>query len=386
MTAHIEADGRELTPELLDLMQHEKAIEQGLSTFLDVGHALLAIKVDKKYRAAGYATFDDYCQRRWSISRERGRQLINAAITIDELPTIVGIPEPRSESQVRPLTVLDTPDDRADAWAAAVEIANGEQPTAADVQAVVEQIRPRPAPEPSERRPSSPIPRPVAKRPVTKPEHPAPFSDDILDVIAGFVVGFDRVLDPFAGVGNIHRLRGLAGVRETIGIELEPEWAEHHPDTITGNALDMVALVGAETISAIVTSPAYGNRMADHHNAQDDSVRLTYTHTIGRKLTEGNTGAMQWGQEYRDLHLAVWTEATKALRPGGLFVLNVKDHVRGDQIQDVSAWHVDTLTRRLNYELESIRTVNTRGVMAGANAESRVPCELIFVLSKAPEP
>ena len=47
-----------LSPELLDLMEHEKHIEQGLGTFVDVGCALLAIKAHKKYRAAGYCGLD----------------------------------------------------------------------------------------------------------------------------------------------------------------------------------------------------------------------------------------------------------------------------------------------------------------------------------------
>lgn len=37
----IETTGRDLAPELADLMEHEKVIEQGLATFVDVGNALL---------------------------------------------------------------------------------------------------------------------------------------------------------------------------------------------------------------------------------------------------------------------------------------------------------------------------------------------------------
>jgi hypothetical protein len=50
---------------------------------------------------------------------------------------------------------------------------------------------------------------------------------------------------------------------------------------------------------------------------------------LGRPLTPGNSGALQWGEEYRALHVAVWTECRRVLKPGGIFVLNVKDHIRG---------------------------------------------------------
>lgn len=64
MSAVIDTTATELTPELLDLYEHEKVIEQGLASFIDVGCSLLAIKADRKYRHIGYDTFDDYCRDR----------------------------------------------------------------------------------------------------------------------------------------------------------------------------------------------------------------------------------------------------------------------------------------------------------------------------------
>lgn len=359
---------RTLTPELLDLMEHEKAIEQNL---VDIGWHLQRIRDDRKYHAAGYGTFEDYCRDRLGMGRSYVNRQIRAAVAIAEIEALVpNGTKPQTEAQVRPLTVLDTPEQKSEAWAGAVGAAEGDQPTAAEVQAAVDELRtPKPKPEP---------------RPVVAPEHPAQFSDDILNVIAVYVAGLDRILDPFAGVGGVHRLRGLAGVRETIGIELEPEWAAKHPDTISGDALDMVGLVGLNSVDAVVTSPAYGNRMADHHDAQDDSVRLTYTHVLGRKLTAGNTGAMQWGDDYRDLHRAVWSECAHVLKPGGLLILNVKDHVRGDRQQQVAAFHTDYLCRVLQLELIAEESIVTRGVMAGANANVRVPFERVFVFRTNP--
>ena len=85
-----------------------------------------------------------------------------------------------------------------------------------------------------------------------------------------------------------------------------------------------------------MTSPTYGDRLADHHDARDGSVRHSYKHDLGRDLHPDNSGAMQWGPAYRDFHTAAWVEVRRVLRPGGRFVLNVKDHVRGGVVQSGS--------------------------------------------------
>lgn len=136
------------TPDALPagtLGEHEQVIERGLQSFVSVGNALLAIKVGRLYREAGFDTFEDYCQRRWQISRSRGYQLVTAAATVEalyrdlpETSTTVDIPVPlpTNEAQVRPLGMLPTTE-RAEAWTAAVVEAEGE-PTGEQVQAEVD--------------------------------------------------------------------------------------------------------------------------------------------------------------------------------------------------------------------------------------------------------
>ena len=350
----VEATASELTPEMLDLFEHEKVIEQGLAGFIDVGLSLLAIRDGKKYRHAGYATFEHYCQRRWSIGHSRGRQLMSAATIASDLETAT-IVAPEREAQVRPLRTV-APDERAEVWAEAVESADGGQPTAKQVEAV------------------------VAKRQPPKKDHPATFSDAILTTIAGHLPDTGVVLDPFAGTGRVHEL--ATDTRQTIGIEIEQEWADKHPDTIQGDALDLGAHVTEGSVDAIATSPTYGNRMADHHNATDDSVRLTYTHTIGHELAANNSGAMQWGDEYRAFHLAAWRQAVGTLKPGGTFTLNIRNHVRGDVVQPVAEWHIQTLMVELGLDLVVIDVVPTRGLMAGANNNTRVTHEYVVTFRK----
>ncbi len=60
------------------LADFERVIEEGLSTFVDVGRCLLAIRDEKLYRA-DHANFEDYLRGRWSLSRSRAYQLIDAA-------------------------------------------------------------------------------------------------------------------------------------------------------------------------------------------------------------------------------------------------------------------------------------------------------------------
>lgn len=357
MSTVIDTTATELTPELLDLFEHEKVIEQGLASFIDVGCALIAIKADRKYRHVGYDTFEDYCRDRWNIgSSQRARLMTAASIAQDliEGSPIGELPTPTREAQVRPLAAVPA-DQRADVWAEAVDAAGGDQPTAKQVEQA------------------------VAKRQPPKKDHPAPFSDPIIDTIRGHLPDAGVVLDPFAGTGRVHEL--ATEDRRTVGVEIEAEWAAKHPDTIHGDALNLAAHVEPESVDAIVTSPTYGNRMADHHEATDDSVRLTYKHTLGHDLADNNSGQMQWGPEYRAFHEDAWAAAVAALRPGGTFTINVKNHVRAGEVQRVVEWHINALLA-LNLTLEALDAVPTRGLMAGANADTRTACEFVITLRK----
>lgn len=216
---------------------------------------------------------------------------------------------------------------------------------------------------------------------VSKPDvgggasHPARFALGLLPIFAAAVpvARYPRVLDPFAGTGRIHLLEN-----GTVGVELEPEWARLHPDTLVGNALDLP--FGDTSFDAIVTSPTYGNRFADKHDAKDGSLRRSYTHDLGRKLTESNSGGMQWGKDYRHFHAQAWEGAWRVLRSGGRFVLNVKDHDRQFTRQHVAAWHVTTLLG-LGFELAWFDQLEGGGLRQGENHEDRYP-EQIFVLDK----
>lgn len=355
------------------LAEDEKIIESGLSTFRDTGQALMRIKDRKGYKYipdTDYKTFEDYCQRRWDISRPRGYQLMAAADVIGALSTKVDIPEPKRERQVRELMPLsDDPDALQAAWAGAVELANGEQPSALQVREVVAQHQVRTV---------------GVGESAVEVKHPAVFSRPILRVIRELLGGepeqYKRVLDPFAGTGRIHDLREYGF--ETLGIEIEKEWAELSEHTKQGSALKTG--LRKSSVDAIATSPTYGNRLADSYEATDPERRHSYHFDLGHKPTEGSSAVMPWGDEYRAFHLKAWEEMVRVLKPNGRFILNIKDHIRDGEWQDVAAWHCSTIMA-LGFTMASLRPVSTKGVPSGSNAEVRSEAELVIAFDRIPE-
>lgn len=211
--------------------------------------------------------------------------------------------------------------------------------------------------------------------------HPARYSTGMVETFDRLLceagLGGGRVLDPFAGTGLIHGLADISAEWETVGIEIEPEWAGLHERTRVGSALDLP--FEDSEFDAIVTSPTYGNRLADSHNASDPESRRSYTHDLGRKLSEGSSGAMQWGHDYRCFHVEAWREAYRVLRTGGIFLLNIKDHIRGGVRQEVSAWHLQAAQDE-GFKLRWVEWIPTRSMRAGANGETRIDGEYVFVL------
>lgn len=193
--------------------------------------------------------------------------------------------------------------------------------------------------------------------------------------------GMPVVLDPFAGTGRIHELTDCV----TIGVELEPEWAAMHDRTIVGDATSLPWYWG-DWFDMVITSPTYGNRMADRHtpSPEDTSRRITYTHQLGRKLHPRNTGGLQWGDEYRRMHRIAWSEALRVLSPGGWFVLNIRNHIRDDREVHVSEWHRETAIE-LGFVPIVDAFIKTPGMRFGANGSKRVDGEHIFMFAK-PQP
>ena len=212
--------------------------------------------------------------------------------------------------------------------------------------------------------------------------HPAKFHDLAISRAAEILADRSLVLDPFAGTGRCHEL--ATADRRVVGVEIEPEWAGMHPNTITGDSRLLRRLLIAEIpeyvgkFDAVFTSPTYGNRMADKHNAKDASQRITYKHKLGRDLDPNNGGGMQWGPAYRNLHRLVWISTTSVCAEArGVF--NIKNHIRAGEEMPVVEWHIETL-EKLGWKLAWKETIDTPGMRRGQNHELRVNDDYLIVM------
>jgi tRNA G10 N-methylase Trm11 len=205
--------------------------------------------------------------------------------------------------------------------------------------------------------------------------HPARYSQDILDVLRDDVLrDFEgTVLDPFGGTGLISKLG-----HPFVSVDID-KW-EGTCSVIADSCTHLPFKSGV--FDAVVTSPCYGNRMADHHDARDASHRNTYKHKLGRDPYAGSTAVVQWGHTYRMMHRNAWREVYRVLIDGGLFVLNIKDHYRKGDRQAVAGWHINTLVHVLGFTIHDVVPVGTKGVPDGANATLRTDAELLVIFTK----
>lgn len=212
----------------------------------------------------------------------------------------------------------------------------------------------------------------------TQVRHPATYNKSLFPIFTSMLWGCEKLLDPMAGVGKIFKLRDYLQPNppEITAIELEPEWASAHPEVRVGNALNLD--FAPNTFDAVCVSYPWGNRMADKHKATDHSLRLTYTHCLGRDLHADNGGKLQWGNAYKFFITDASLEIKRVLKPGGRFVLNVGNHIRKGVEIDVAGWMKAEMIR-LGFTFVTDVGVNTRRLRFGKNHDKRIDHEWVML-------
>ena len=207
-------------------------------------------------------------------------------------------------------------------------------------------------------------------------KHPSKYSDALLPVFAKYLEKKSNVLDPFAGTGKLKKI-----IPSAILLEIEPEWASMS-QAIIGDATKMP--FKDSFFDAICTSPTYGNRMADHfidHQKTKGYTRNTYRHCLGRSLHKNNSGRMQWGKKYQELHKKAWSECLRVLTQDGIFILNISNHIRAGEEIDVTTWHINIL-KNIGFRLLHSHKIETPRQKMGTNSKLRVSYESILILKK----
>lgn len=229
-----------------------------------------------------------------------------------------------------------------------------------------------------------------------KIKHPAQYSKAIAAEIA-HVLDFEDVrglvLDPFAGPGQ-SLVQFVASRRRVLGIEIEQAWVDAGNELLHGIPTCDIELrqgdacntkLRSKSVAAVVTSPVYGNRMSDHHDAADGSRRRSYTHDLrtmldntNAKLAANNAGTMKCtSSEYQELHRAAWREMFRVTKPGGLLLLNVSDFIERGNVVHAATWHLNVV-QACGWRWENATPIVTPRMRYGENAEARIEREWLF--------
>ncbi len=128
---------QELLPSpLSQLQEQEVIIQKGLNGFIKAGEALKVIKEGKLY-SGEYATYQEYCQKKWNFTPQHANRLIKAATVVEEIKSEpIGSIVPQSEAQARALSKSENP---AVDWKETQEVTGKEQPTAKELAALIKE-------------------------------------------------------------------------------------------------------------------------------------------------------------------------------------------------------------------------------------------------------
>jgi len=123
---------------LESLDECEQVINTNLQSFVDAGRALL--KIRENFKTWGlkseFSSFENYCQKKWDITRRHADRLIEAHSVVDEVRPMGLTSVPSNERQARALAAAPE-DQRAEVWKEAVDTAPAGKVTAKHITEVI---------------------------------------------------------------------------------------------------------------------------------------------------------------------------------------------------------------------------------------------------------
>ena len=214
-----------------------------------------------------------------------------------------------------------------------------------------------------------------------KRPHPAKFSKELLPVLASYCYG--DILDIMGGTGRAGLLKNFNKNIKSVTInELEREWAEQAYD----NNVDTVITGDARNLSGwydcIVTSPPYGNRMADNFKAgKPDSRRKRYVGDLGRQVSKGSVCCKHFGKGYEE-EMTLILDAVISNIVFDRFILNISNFIRNFKEVDVVSWYKQYFMTKSFVLVAEEKVVTRRQKGVGANTHLRVPSESILIFDR----
>ena len=161
------------------------------------------------------------------------------------------------------------------------------------------------------------------------------------------------IYDPFAGTGDIAKLRNLGFDGDITCCEAEVDFID------TTNQVDTWYIRDAnieidEKFDFIYINPTNGDRKADHADFAYKRWRKTYRDVLGKDLKPYNTGRMNWGPTYRAKISSIYAVLDSMLVVGGEIILSLS-HKKQDRA--VIEFHTSLLTK-LGYKKTGEEVIN----------------------------
>ena len=310
------------------LSECETIIERGLSTFVEVGNALLEIRDSRLYRES-HGTFEDYCRVRWGMNRRRANQLVEAAVVVGDLGKI--LPKlPATESHARELAAIEPPL-RASVWERALETAPEGKVTAAHVRETARRVV------------SEEVRQGMRERIAPKMDRLKALEEQ--GVYIGSVWSFGS-RETYAGDGKYHGNSIPQIVENAVLLYTEPGAHVVDPMAGSGTTVDVCAALGREC-SGFDIQPQNARAGIETADAADLSRYLPdacadmvfwhppYWNMVVYSREDGDISALDWSS-FLDASRRVLREIRRILKPDAALVMLTGDKVQAGRFYPVT--------------------------------------------------